>query len=163
MDESNRFDEMSTEEFRGLQEAPLTAENDDTTGGGDPSDDIDAGLATAVDSDIDDEILEADLDQPLLDDVDAERSEAMSRPGFDVVLQGDMFEGEDREINSIHSPDMFAPDTPAPSTSKICRTMHSTTPTCPPTHASTRWSRRSPSPNHKVSRIGRDVAHITGI
>lgn len=112
MDESNRFDEMSTEEFRGLQEAPLTAENDDTAGGGDPSDNIDAELATAVDSDIDDEILEADLDQPLLDDVDAERSEAMSRPGFDVVLQGDMFEGEDREINSIHAPDMFAPDTP---------------------------------------------------
>ena len=111
MDESNRFDEMSTEEFRGLQEAPLTAENDDDEGI-DPLDDIDAGLATSIDSEIDDDILASDLDDPLPGDADAERSQAMSTPAFEVVLQGDMFEGEDREINSIHAPDMFAPDTP---------------------------------------------------
>ena len=111
MDESNRFDEMSTEEFRGLQEAPLTAENDDN-GGIDLSDDIDVELSTSIDSEIDDDILEADLDDPLPGDADAERSEAMSTSAFEVVLQGDMFEGEDREINSIHAPDMFAPDTP---------------------------------------------------
>jgi hypothetical protein len=111
MDESNRFDEMSTEEFRGLQEAPLTAENDDDEGI-DPLDDIDAGLAISIDSEIDDDILASDLDDPLPGDAEAERSAAMSTPAFEVVLQGDMFEGEDREINSIHAPDMFAPDTP---------------------------------------------------
>jgi hypothetical protein len=111
MDESKRFDQMSNEEFRSLQEAPITAENDDDRDAADPSDDIDTDLATTVDTEIDDEIIESDLDQPLLEDDDADLSPEMSRPGFDVVLAGDMFE-DDQEINSVQSPNMFAPDVP---------------------------------------------------
>ena len=109
MDESNRFDELSTEEFRGLQEAPLTAENQDTSGAANRADDPDLNMEATRESDIDADILEADLDEALIDEDDI--STEMSRPGFDVILQSDI-SGEEDGINSIHSPDMFAPDTP---------------------------------------------------
>ena len=100
MEDQDRFTEMSTEEFRGLQEAPLVSDEDDAA---------DDDLRSALDADVDDEILESDLDEELPEQEDI--STGLSRPGFEVVLQSDM-DGDEEETNSIHTSDMVAPDAP---------------------------------------------------
>ena len=100
MTDSERFKEISTEDFRGLQEAPLSGNAANTT------DDLTDEAATQIDRDV----LAADLDEEILTD-NEDISAGLSTSSFDVVLQSDM-EGDEIETNSIHASDMDAPDAP---------------------------------------------------
>jgi len=104
MDDSPRFDEISTEDFRGLQEAPLAS--DAATASAARADDLTDEAGARLDRDT----LEADLDDEVLTD-NEDISAGLSTSSFDVVLQSDM-EGDEIETNSIHASDMDAPDAP---------------------------------------------------
>lgn len=83
----------------------VTAETD-----ADVTDDVDTELATALDDEADADILQADLDEPVLLDEDERANAAMSTPTYQVILETDL-EAEPGAGN-IHSPDMDAPNVP---------------------------------------------------
>jgi hypothetical protein len=99
--EGAMFDRLSTQEFRDLEEAPLSSDPQAGT------DDADADLRATVGDKIDEDTFEADLDEVVLEDEDDLASE-LSRPGYKVILESDI----EQEDTHIHSPDMDAPNVP---------------------------------------------------
>ena len=103
--EGAMFDRLSTQEFRDLEEAPLSSTplSSDPQAATDDADDV----STRLGDEIDEDTFEADLDEEVLEDEDEMASE-LSRPGYQVILESDMNE----EDTHIHAPDMDAPNVP---------------------------------------------------
>jgi hypothetical protein len=116
MNDDKTFGNMAEEDFRALQEAPLT-KNDaaDPQTGSDISEDLQNVLANDIDADIEN----ADLDDPIENGetltFTPEDEDDVPAGGFREILESDLDEplsdgGLSRD--HIHSPDMDAPDTP---------------------------------------------------
>ncbi len=110
MNDDQKLANMSQDEFRDLQEAPLqnapTSQKTEI-----PTSLNDDALETSIDRDI----LSADLDDPTPVDLDADLDAPISGVGFVEVLESDLNEEiSDGGIshNHIHAPDMIASDTP---------------------------------------------------
>lgn len=119
MDTNDKLDDISTTEFRDLEEAPLgapaasNAEDDDDAGlmptAVDAADvDVDSDLARVLGDDTDADVSGADMDDETILDEGERPSDAMSTPAFDVVLESDLNEPD----THIHSPDLDAPNVP---------------------------------------------------
>lgn len=106
MNDDQKFGNMSEGEFRDLEAAPLqSAPNDDVANASSLNDD-------ALENTIDKDILNADLDDVVESDLDADLPVGQ---GYREVLESDL----DEELsdggpshNHIHAPDMIASDTP---------------------------------------------------
>ncbi len=119
MDANDKLENISTTDFRDLEESPLGAtapraiEDDDDAGASpnavDAADpDIDADLARVMGDDVDAEISDADMDDETIADEDNRANSAMSTPAFDVILESDL----DEPDTHIHAPDLDAPNVP---------------------------------------------------
>ena len=63
----------------------------------------------ALQTEIDDEIARADMDDQSLSEVEATPDADLSTPAYDVILASDL---DDDGAHRIHSPELSAPDTP---------------------------------------------------
>ncbi len=105
MNQPRNMEDVPAQEQHEREAVPLASGAD-----ADVTDDVDTELATALDDEADADILQADLDEPVLLDEDERVNEAMSTPAYQVVLETDL--EDEPGAGNIHSPDMDAPNVP---------------------------------------------------
>lgn len=116
MNNDKTFGNMAEADFRALQEAPLTKNEDAAPQTGS---DVSENLQNALANDIDADIESADLDEPIENaetlTFTPEDEDDVPRGGFREILESDLdqpLSDGGRSRDHIHAPDMIASDTP---------------------------------------------------